>query len=347
MKKIHFAFLIFLFAKNISAQQYHPMLDSVNHWQTLTNYIPVRLQSPSTASAPCSYPVYYGNDLEHYTTQDTVINSLTYKIVDDVPDQNATPCNFGFIREDTAAKKVFFMDNLGNPEILLYDFSMQIGNTIAINFTASGYFHSGTYTLDSINTIHINAGFRRIFYLNNHAFVNSPTLPWVESVGSLYNPFYPYCMNSAGSYTFYGCHEFRHDASEFLTCFDHLSKVYYDSCAYHSALADFCFNVQDTCDYHDVCGSVPEMQSSVSMTIFPNPSLGKTTLSLDVKQKGNFEIRVWDISGKKMLKDIPLGKIETGKKDVELDLSSLPNGFYLVELKNDGNSVYRKLLIQH
>ena len=65
---------------------------------------------------------------------------------------------------------------------------------------------------------------------------------------------------------------------------------------------------------------------------------------LDVE--GDFEIIVRDISGKKIVKEISLGKINEGKKDIELNLSDLTTGFYLVELKTNEGSVYSKLLIQ-
>ena len=109
MKKIYLFFFISFIGKTITAQTYYPLLDSVNHWQTLANVIPVRLQAPSTASGPCAYPINFYNVLEHYTTQDTVINTLTYKIVDAFVDLNPPTCHFGFIREDTAARKVYFI----------------------------------------------------------------------------------------------------------------------------------------------------------------------------------------------------------------------------------------------
>ncbi|HET6990495.1 MAG TPA: T9SS type A sorting domain-containing protein, partial [Bacteroidia bacterium] len=103
----------------------------------------------------------------------------------------------------------------------------------------------------------------------------------------------------------------------------------------------------DSCDYSSVGGGINEQSSLSSMNIFPNPSSGKMTVSLDVKKSDHFELVVWDISGKKMIKEMPLGKISEGKKDVELDLSSLTNGFYLVELKTAEGSVFHKLLIEH
>jgi len=350
MKKLYFLITIFFFAKNISAQQYFPMLDSVNEWRYVGNYVPVRMEQPSQiANAPCSYPMFFFQSMVEYTTHDTVMNSMTYKIIDMIEDGNIVPCTFGYVREDTAAKKVFFIDNIFSPEIVLYDFSMQIGNTMTINFFQSNsFFDNGVYTLDSITTLHIQAGNRRAFHLNNHAFPSDHTLTWVESMGNYYDAFYPYALyNGPGNFVWWNCNPFfPHDDTQFMSCFDHMSRVYYDSCAYSIAVNDMCFYTQDTCNYYDICGSVKEISSLSSMELFPNPSCGKTTISLDVKHADNFEIRVWNISGKEIIKEIPLGTIAAGKKDVELDLSTLSNGIYLVELKTAEGSVYRKLLLE-
>jgi hypothetical protein len=347
MKKLYSAIFIFLFAGTISAQAYFPMLDSVNNWHNITNFIPVRI-NPISASQNCTYPVFYVNDLEEYTTQDSVINSFTYKMVYATADGNITPCFIGFMREDTAARKVYFLDNLSNPEILLYDFSMIPGNTINISFTVNnGYLPNGTFTLDSIRSIHISAGNRRIFYLNNHAVPFSPNLVWIESVGATLNAFYPVCMNQYGFNQYQSCMAVPHDATEFLTCFDHATKIYYDSCAYHEAIQDFCFQVTDTCNYHNICGDVHEIPSLTSFEISPNPSSGKCQLAIEVSQKKELSVIVWDITGKNLVKENPLGIIPAGKAEKEIDLSSLPDGIYFVGLRSGDNAVYRKVIIRH
>lgn len=347
MKKIYFFIFIIFAGKSVAAQAYFPLLDSVNHWQNITNTIPIRLAAPSNvANLPCMYPMYYSFVMEEFTTQDSVINSVNYKMVCATADFNPTPCIIGFIREDTASRKVYFMDNAMNPEVLLYDFSMVIGNTIPVSFMTNNYYTSGTFTLDSIGSTHIQQGFRSVFYLSNHAVPFGPVLTWIESVGCPVNAFYPVAMNNYGYINqFSSCTVYAHDAEEFMTCFDHMSRVYYDSCAYQTALANFCFDVQDTCNYHNICGSVEEHASLSSIAAFPNPSNGKITISIDVKQKDDFKIIVWDISGKKVMREIPLGILNEGRKNIELDLSELQSGFYQVECRGEKNAAYTKLLI--
>ena len=345
MKKFLPALLLFLFSKTISAQQYFPTLDSANEWSysNLEIAIGPQMQQPN----PCSYPAMStpGMSYKEYTSGDTVIGAFTYKILIN----NWNVCAVGYVREDTAARKIYFIDNLSSTEHLLYNFSMQPGDTISCNFIMSnnGYV-SGLYTLDSISNITIDAGVRKQFWLSCHASPGSKILSWVESVGCLSYFIYPFFFNDTNYPTFSSCPGVQHAFPQYLTCFDHNSKVYFDGCAYNFAQNNsWGYSVTDSCDYFSFIGGINELPSLISASVFPNPSSGKTTVSLDVKQAADFEITMRDISGKKILKAISLGKINEGKKEVELDVSSFNDGIYFLEIKSDQGSVYKKIIVQH
>jgi hypothetical protein len=346
MKKLYFAIIILFFTKTISAQQYFPMLDSINEWSYSNLEIAISPQM-HLLSSNCNYPAVQTPEMSYreFTTTDTVIGSYTYKIL---MNTLYTPCLMGYVREDTAARKIYFIDNTSSTEKMLYDFSMQVGDTITFNFLSSfsGYV-SGLYTLDSISTVQVYAGPRRQFWFACHSSPGSLIFSWVESVGSLSYMAYPYFYNNTMYGSFSSCAGTQHHFDQFLTCFSHSSKVYFDNCAFTMAQNNPCCNsVSDSCDYFSFIGGINELSSLNSMTIFPNPSSGKMTISIDVKHADDFEILVRDISGKKIMKEIPLGKIPEGEKEMEIDLSSFANGFYIVELKTTEGSVYRKLLIQ-
>ncbi len=343
MKKIYSLFLISLFAKTIAAQTYYPLLDSINEWSYTAQMIGVRL-SAQTQTSDCTYPLSCYNSFKQYTGQDSLINGHYYKPVFN----NYYLCSMGFIREDTAARKVFFIDNLSPTEKVLYNFSMNVNDTMSIHFISFGAYVNGVYTLDSIKPITIHAGNRRAFYLSCHTSIGSPVLTWIESVGNLNDVLYPYFDNHFMPGYFNSCPGVVHQFQQFMICFDHNYKVYYDTCSLTMSQNNpCCATYSDSCDYYSFLGGIDETSSLSSMDIFPNPSNGKTTVSLDVKQNDNFEIIIHDISGKKILKEIALGKIPEGKKEIELDLSSLANGMYLVECKSENGSVYNKLLIAH
>ncbi len=347
MKNIYLSLFILLFTKSIVAQQYYPLLDSINSWNYTTNYIPVRLANPTTSQSNCTYPYWFINTMTEFTTGDTTIGSFIYKKVNAVADLNPTLCYFGFVREDTSARKVFFLDNLGNPEITLYDFSMSIGNSLPIIFTQSSYFISGIFTLDSITNYRTSSGWRPAYNLNDHANPLNHSLTWIEGVGNLADAFYPYCNNQMSTGWYWNCQGFPHDNIQFMTCFDHNYKVYYDSCAYVEAVSNGCINTVDTCNYWNICGAINENSSLTSLTIFPNPSNGKINLALDVFEKDNFSIEIYDNTGKKILRSISLGQLFSGKSEIELSLEGLPAGFYLLECRGEKASEFRKLIIEN
>jgi hypothetical protein len=344
MKKLYLLFTFLLIGKFVSAQTYYPMLDSINDWHYVSNWIGVRLQ-PSAQTAICSYPLQStSTSFEEFSTNDTALNSVAYKTI-----ETSNGCIAGFLREDTAARKIYFQDNVNSPEILLYDFSMTVGNTMTVLFTnITGYYTTGVYTLDSITTVHIMAGWRRAFHLNNHATPGSPTLTWVESVGNLNDVLYPYFENQSGYGWFNNCPGVEHQFFQFMSCFDHAQKVYFDTCAFQTAINNTnCIMYSDSCDYWNICGAVHELESLASIDIYPNPSNGKTNLLLDVNERDHFEILIWDNTGKKLVRKIIPGTLAPGKTEMELDLGEIPTGFYFLELHGEKGSVYRKLLIEH
>jgi hypothetical protein len=253
-------------------------------------------------------------------------------------------CLYGFVREDTAARKVYFLDSQSNPEILLYDFSMQIGDTIAENFLGTGgYFQNGNYILDSVGTINIDAGVRQVFYLNNPA--GGHTLWWVESVGHLGFFVYPYSQNGYAAFHFMNCQDTPHDFYELLTCFHHQGRVYYDSCAFHTAMTDGCIMLQDTCNYWNICGSIAQLHSIYTIDLVPNPAHEKITIRLEVSQNIDPQFQLMDVSGKKVIREMSTGLLQQGQHSIEMDLHDVPPGFYLLRITTTEGSGFLKLIV--
>jgi hypothetical protein len=350
MKKLLlFAICILVFRAHLQAQQYYPMLDSVNVWHYILNQFPVTAPSHPQVipDNSCGYP-NFSAFAEMNTSGDTSINSIIYKQVM-AGDGISFSCLYGFIREDTASRKIYFKDTDGSPESVLYDFSMQVGNRISLSFyldyIGSSYFTNGSYRLDSISNRMIKAGLRRTFYLNCDTCTASHTLEWIESVGNTGDAIYTYSANYLGDNVL-GCPDFPHDFIQTMICFDHDQIVYYDSCMYQAAVQNTCFNVLDTCDYYNTCGLVNEISSLSDIQISPNPSDGNATVRLDVKNPVNIDLIVWDMTGKNLLNKISLGRLEKGLKNKQLNLSAFNNGFYLLEFRTQDGSLFKKLIIE-
>jgi hypothetical protein len=333
---------------SLRAQHYYPMLDSANIWIYTGNIIPAT--TPPGHQVAATGVCYYfsgtpiGATIEVYTTSDTTDGGHTYKIVLQNP---ASPCYMGLIREDTAAHQVFFKDNLGDPEGILYDFSKTIGDSLLIHARPGNYFQTGTYRVDSIGYIHIKAGKRRIFYLNCHACgAGYNPLEWVEGSGNRADAIYSYSPISSGGGGLYFCPGYPHTMSSFMACFEHKYIEYYDTCSFYNAQHNSCIHYQDTCDYYDICGGIKEYSSFSKWVVFPNPAGNRVTLQLDVNVASLFEIRVLDVNGREVMKPQSLGELGTGLNERELDLTSLCNGFYFIECRSGQDIQYQKLSVQ-
>lgn len=164
-----FTFSILLVFSNVKAQSYLPLLQEKTEWHFTTCF------------NGCGTDVYFVED-------DTLISGKNYKILDGY---HYISRSF-LVREDTANRKVYFVFlNNGklDPEILLYDFALIIGDSVKLSNPISPFPSApGYYTLDSIASRMVqNSQQRRFFYLSandpNTAFVNGAV--WVEGIGSL------------------------------------------------------------------------------------------------------------------------------------------------------------------
>ena len=166
-----FSFLIILsfsiFSTKSTAQAYVQTLNQYAEWH-VTN-----------CNSGCATDKYY-------TIGDTLINSFHYKFLD------LFHYNKNFvIREDTISRKIY-MRLLADPvpakEYLLYDFSLQVNDTISIQNPGSPYpKYAGPFILDSIKVKPLVNKNHRYFYLHSLDTIVSitKTTIWIEGVGSL------------------------------------------------------------------------------------------------------------------------------------------------------------------
>lgn len=77
-----------------------------------------------------------------------------------------------------------------------------------------------------------------------------------------------------------------------------------------------------------------------NIKIFPNPSKGKITLS-NIKNIDFESVKIYSVLGR-LVKDI---RVEKGASKLDIDLSHLNRGIYLLNLKSDDRSATKKLVI--
>jgi|GEM_PF-3300753 len=168
----------------------------------------------------------------------------------------------------------------------------------------------------------------------------------MKAVGCLTNAFYSHSMNaSMGMPIFWQCQYYPQNSYEYLTCFDHLTKVYFDSCKYTNALNDVCFMVTDSCNYYNICGSIEENTLAVEMDIFPTPASDVVNFRINAPNKMNLNIVITDALGrvvKVASRTSIIGNIST---IVEQDITDLSAGSYYVILSSEGKT-YSKAFIK-
>lgn len=148
-----FLLVVILLFQNVNAQKkYHPLLKNTS-WCVNNGFF-----------------WFEKNDWYDAIT-DSVVSSVTYKkFMHKQPNSGGVT----LLREDTVLKKVWKFD--GTKEILLYDFNLNVGDTLY-------YVNINTIklVLVKIDSINIKAGWRQRFIFNDGTII-------IESVGSLFFP---------------------------------------------------------------------------------------------------------------------------------------------------------------
>lgn len=80
------------------------------------------------------------------------------------------------------------------------------------------------------------------------------------------------------------------------------------------------------------------------MDFYPNPSNGKFNLKFNLKEKGDTEINVMNMEGKKIYSEKL--KAFSGNYDKEIDISSNPKGIYFVKIDQGEHSQLKKLVLE-
>lgn len=204
----------------------------------------------------CVIPPNYGDAKWEYTLlYDTLINTTTYKILQVGPSISGIPgCdriwnkfkhNPGAIRQDTAAKMVYYYQFHDSTEYLLFDYTLQVGDTI------DGYLNISPYNYNlivlSIDSVLIgNQYHKSINFDYNHSII--------EGVGSdaglLENLWY-------------------FEAASSLICFS------IDSVNYLGYTNDCGLDLSP----------VNESPANTGISIYPNPAATEFTVRVDNTQK--------------------------------------------------------------
>lgn len=284
------------------------------------NYVPF-------PDSNCVWNVGWSSNASHIIKihGDSVLNNLQYKKYYISYDTSFTNAQYTFkalIRQDNLSKRVYGVSNGSNQEKLLYDFSLNVNDTISVNtlLLVHGFPRVKVVAKDSIL---IAGQFRKRLTLTSGYSWSANVLyeRWIEGVGSDFGVF----LNGLCSYVVFDvCYPK-------LNCQTVNGQLVYGSNGH-------CFS--QPCGT-GVGNAETSMETATEVVIYPNPGKGLFTVSLPYqKRSSEFRLAIYDIMGSQIRNLIV-------HSDTKVDLSDLADGIYLLKVfTSHGQEIYRSKLIK-
>jgi len=275
-----------------------------------------------------NYQCQWGDSHEYYSIildRDTVIGSQVYhklqvpyiKLIWAGCPQYHQPGYYGAIRSDIPDRKVYFYPVDGTEEQLLYDFTLEVGDTV------QGYLKSwwdSQDTVIAIDSVLVGEEFRKRWFINQWYDIYL-----IEGVGSTFGLIEP----SPGEVI---------DAPGYaLVCFRQDGEPQYPD---------------PTMDCDLILSTGENFLPGPEIAIFPNPTHGKFQITSSKHQTNtNFQIQnceVLDFLGNRI--DVPVCNLSFGNCfgfgicGLEFDISRCPAGIYFVKIYSEDHSFVKKII---
>lgn len=90
--------------------------------------------------------------------------------------------------------------------------------------------------------------------------------------------------------------------------------------------------------------TIDKLFTENSVKVYPNPTSGSLTIELQGGEKSDALIEVYDLRGKNM--GISMQEFFNSSTTKQIDLSQLPQGIYLLNVRMDGNISQQKIVVQ-
>jgi hypothetical protein len=244
---------------------------------------------------------------------DTIMNGIQYnKLFSEVniykgpfiPPSNGIPTFIGGLRQDTPNKKVYFKSVNLPKDTLLYDFNLQVGDTLPPSYVTN-YLPKPTIIASIKDTLINNKLHKKYSFKNSLPFTGF----MVEGVGSgstLFN-FFDY---------FEGGDKLQCFKTSNISEFSQVPGYIYDPCSYY-------FNTT----------TGVKNQSKLSFSIYPTLTDG--LLNIEPQPQ---KIIITNIIGEQVMV-LPSTTL--------IDISSKPNGIYIIQAITGYGPMYAKIVLQH
>ncbi len=234
-----------------------------------------------------------------YIIHDTLLNSSTAQYV------------FPF-REDSNKKVYFIHDTL---EIMLYDFSVNVGDTIYYDYTFEGTALeplSHYKILDSTSTVLINNQIRKKYYFSGDITGNI----WIEGIGAI---------DGEGLMA---------PISSICTC----GQILYLSCVKQADTVLWMNNpICNKCFCYNYNG-INDLNKNQDITIYPNPT--ESSFTINLRNLNSYSIAKLYSYDMKLIEQFNVGT------DKELKINKeLKKGIYFIKVEYNDKYLLKKLVI--
>ena len=287
-----------LMSAMVFSQDYFPFPDSNAIW----NEYSIHVEYPTSVSSKTRYG----------TIGDTIIDNLEYskiyRLIDDTCLNISNAEYFGAIREEN--KKIFTLTTFhGDTEILLYDFSVEEGDTIYSNAQV-GYMAYPVVISNIDSVILLDGTTRKRYWING-----SLDEFWIEGIGSqggIFTPITDLITN------YYEPH---------LSCF----KQYETTTYLNNYSCDKCF-----CSLGTLIKGINGLQNEIQL--IPNPASNYIKIDFELNMESSIT-RLFNSSGKLIESTL------SNSFPVQLNIGNLPNGIYLIQIDTE-NKIFNKKFIK-
>ncbi len=344
MKKIFLIFIALLAANTSFSQGYRSLLgnqgDTVNIWGVLDE------------------TELYDIKFVFVSSEDTVIGSTSYRIVD-MHEQSLYfmgQRSRHFMHEDTTTKKVYVLDETSMTDVLLYDFSLSVGDSIYLQFgdtsvaLPTGVFSTNMkdswfkikndFTISSV----LDTNRYRVLYLESDSMVaDADTVPqsmyWVEGIGCITtldyrNGLYPLYQNNLIDVPGFipRCNWSSTQSSPVISPQYIYQKTLNGNCVFRadSLIKGFCTVMSGMCPCATtITGIAEEKTTNHNFKLYPNPADDVLTLKMAHVMSG-FSYSIYNTQGSIVFSGFANSN--------DIDVSGLKPGLYFIKINGSGQA---------
>lgn len=226
-----------------------------------------------------------------------------------------------FLREDTIVRKVYLLNPTRTAENVLYDFNLNIGDTLPTITPIIG-----TYYLTNIDSVLINTDYRRryTFELTTSSGNIFSTI-WIEGIGNI--------ACTMVNFTPY-------PSSKSIICAYENSVVVLDQ-----TQSNFLYPpVTYDCSFLLTSYQTISNRENDNFEIFPNPFENQINIEIILNKQQKLSIALYDITGKLVSTIVDETKVSADKHRYKFDTTFLSPGIYQCQMIGEYNTIVRKLI---